>query len=809
MDRRPEPALATFFEFRLAARTLRKSPASAAIATLALGLSIGLSTLVFSIVQGAMLRGLPLPRPEGILRIERLVPSRGVVWPTVHDISAWSEGTRSFEAIGAYTTRLVNLSARGADDLPEQIRGAAVSYEVLELLGVRPVAGRLFSREDDVEGAPPVAIIGWEVWQRRFGGDPAVVGTTLRANGEETVIVGVLPEGFGFPESHRIWLPLRADASRYDWQSAPSVQAAGRLRDGVPVERATAELNAVAARIALEHPDTHEGSSVRLRSFTEFGGQDRAMLYVMMAAVLAVLAIACVNVANLLIGRAIVRTREVGIRTALGASRWRVAMPFLAESLVLAVAGAALGILVAMVGLRIFNGSIQLQEPPFWIRFVIDRQTMAFVAGACCLCALLAGVVPALQAARLSLTDTLRDESRGTSSFRLGKLSRWLVIGEIALSMGLLVAAGLLVRSVLHLDTLDVGVPAEEVFTARVNLLGERWSDPDAQLRFASDLQARMAALPNARAAALSSSLPGVGGGWTRLEIDGEPAADGPSQIIAANPIVSPGYFELFVAQPVRGRDFSLTDNPDAEPVTIVNEAFERRYFDERGALGRRIRIANPDATWMTVVGVVPDLLESGSQNERPEAYYRALAQQPIRSITLSVRTVGDPLQLVPQVRERVRVLDPDLPLSNIATLRTRVRDASFRLGIFGGLFASFGAAALLLASVGLYGVMSFSVGQRRREMGVRMAIGARPMDVVRLVLGQGLRQVAIGLAIGIVLAFLLARAIAASLFQVSSGDPATFIAIILILLGVALVACGLPALRATRIDPIEAFRTE
>jgi predicted permease len=801
--------LSPFFDLRLAARTLRRSPASAAIAAFALGLGIGLSTLVFSIVQGAMLRGLPLPQPEEIVSLERLVSNRGVMWPTVHDIAAWREGSRAFESIGAYATRLVNLSFASADDAPEQVRGAAVSHEVLELLGVRPVAGRLFTPEDDVEGAPPVVIIGWELWRRRFDGAASAIGSTIRTNGVESVIIGVLPEGFGFPESQRLWLPLREDARRYDWASAPSMQATGRLRDGVPIERAKAELDAIFARIALEHPDSHEGSTVRLRSFTEFGSQDRAMLYVMMAAVLAVLAIACVNVANLLIGRAIVRTREVGIRTALGASRWRVALPFLAESIVLALAGAAFGVVVALVGLRIFNGAIQLQDPPFWIRFVIDGQTMAFVAFACGLCALLAGVVPALQAARLSLTDTLRDESRGTSSFRLGRLSRWLVIGEIALSMGLLVAAGLLVRSVLHLDTLDVGVPADEVLTARVSLLGDRWSDTEAQLRFSSELLPRIAALPSARAAAFSSTLPGVGGGWSRLEIDGEPPTDGPSQIVAANPIVSTGYFELFEAPPVRGRDFAITDNAGAEPVTIVNEAFERRYFDERGALGRRIRIAAPDAQWLTVVGVVPDLLESGSQNERPEAYYRPLTQQPIRSLTMSVRAVGDPLMLVPQLRERVHALDPDLPLSNIATLRTMVKNASFRIGIFGGLFASFGAAALLLASVGLYGVMSFSVGQRRREMGVRMAIGARPADVLRLVLGQGLRQVAIGLGIGIVLAILLARAIAVSLFQVGSSDPLTFIAIIIILLGVALVACGLPALRATRIDPIEAFRTE
>jgi predicted permease len=795
-------------ELLMATRTLRRAPVSAAIAVFALGIGIGLSTLIFSILQGAMLRGLPFDEPDELVRVFRADDQRGsTLFPSIHDYAAWRDAGRSFEGLGALYRGTVNLSG-GVDELPERMRGAFVTPSVFELLGVRPALGRLFTTDDDVVGAPAVMLLGWEVWQRRFGGDAAAIGRTVRANGIETVIIGVLPERFGFPESQQVWLPLRMHASTIPWGGGRWVDVVGRLGDGISMDAATADLSRVTARIAEEHPETHRGLSAHVETFAELGDDERALLYIMLVAVMAVLVIACVNVANLLIARAILRTKEVGIRMTLGASRWRVALPFLAESAVLAAGGALLGVAIAYAGLGVFNRSITVHDPPFWIYFTINGLVLGFVALAAAIAAVLAGVVPAWQAARLALHDTLKDESRGTTGFRMGRLSRGLVVAEIALSLGLLAGAGLMIRSVLKLNTIDLGFPAERVFTARVGLPESGFEEPDAQRRFAADLLARLETLPGAESVTLAGTLPGRGDvGASTIAIEGRDG-EGDAAYAVSN-VVSPGYFRTFDSPPVRGRDFAAADDGGAPPVAIVNLSFERRFFEDGDALGRRIRVGGEDAPWLTVVGVVPDLLESGVQNWRPEAVYRPIAQAPTRFITMAARVPARPLALTPAVRDHVRALDPDLPLYDVRTLHQGVLDANFITGITGGLFAAFGMAALILASVGLYGVMSFSVDQRRREVGVRMAMGATSGDVLSLVLLQGMRQVAVGLVIGAFLAFGLSRALASSLFGVSPQDPLALVGTALLLTAVAAVACTVPALRATRVDPLEALRAD
>jgi predicted permease len=777
----------------------------------ALGLGIGLSTLVFSITQGAMLRGPPFPEPEEIVRIDRLGQEGGRTIPTLHDYAAWSEGTQSFAALGAYFTNNINVRSAGAS-APEFVRGAIITPSVLELLGVQPVMGRLFNAADTRESAEPVMLISWEVWQRVYQGDRAVIGRTLRANGVETVIVGVLPEGFGFPETEQMWRPLRMNASSIAWGSGERVQVIGRLRAGVAIAAADTDLDRIAARLAQEHPETHRNLTVHVSRFGELGDDQTAMLFIMLAAVAAVLLIACVNVANLLIGRAITRTKEVGVRIALGASRYRVALPFLTESVILAACGALLGIAVAYGGLVIFNRTVELHNPPFWIFFAIDRAVLTFVAVATAVAAILAGVIPALQAARLSLPDTLKDESRGATGFRLGRVSRGLVIAEIALSLGLLVGAGLMIRSVVKLNTIELGVDGEKVFVTRVALPQATYPDPEARRLFAAELWARLQTLPGARTVALSSTLPGPGGGpSSAIAMEGSTRADGSAAAYAMVPTVSAGYFQTFAAQPLRGRDFSPADDAGALPVAIVNRSFERKYFTDGNALGRRIRVASggSENSWLTVVGVVPDLLESGVQNWRPEVVYRPIGQNPISYVRIVVHTSANTADFTRPVRDVVHAIDPDLALYQTNTLRGAVADANFITGIVGGLFTAFGSAALVLASIGLYGVMSFSVGQRRREVGVRMALGAKPLDVLSLILRQGMRQVLFGLAIGAFLAYALARGIAASLFGISPQDPLTLVGTTLLLVTVAAVACAVPALRATRTDPLEALRSE
>lgn len=802
--------MAPLRELSRALRTLRRSPGSAVIAVFALGLGIGLCALVFSMIQAVMVRGLPFHDPDQLVEVYRRNPTRGsYLMPTIHDYAAWRESGRAFADLGAYYSGTVNLSGGGTDQVPERMRGAFITPSVLSLLGVRPAAGRLFVEEDDQVGAPPVILLGWDVWQQRFQGDPGVVGRVIRANGVETVVVGVLPAGFGFPESQQVWLPLRLDASRISWENDRYIGAIGRLKPGVTMAAATTDLDRVAARLAQEHPDTHRGLTVQVSPFGRLSDRNRAMLLIMFAAVIAVLMIACVNVANLLIGRAIVRTKEVGIRMALGAGRFQVAAPFLAESTVLAAGGALLGIAVAHASLRVFVHAIEVHNPPFWLRFTIDGTVLGFIALAAVGAAILAGAIPAWQAARLSMHDTLKDESRGATGFRLGRLSSGLVVAEIALSLGLLAGAGLMVRSVLELNATDLGVPGKEIFVARVALPAASYAAADAQRRFAADLQTRLEAMPGAESVAVASGWPGRGGGSGAIAIEGQSDTDDHGLVYAMVPIVSTGYFATFDARPIRGRVFTPADAAGALPVALVNRAFERRYLGAGNGLGRRIRVGGPDQPWLTVVGVVPDLLESGVQNWRPEAVYRPIAQFPIRFIAMAVRTAAHPLDLTAPVREQVRALDADLPIYDINTLHGAVQDANFMTGLFAGLFGAFGSAALLLAAVGLYGVMSFSVNQRRREVGVRMALGANSADVLRLVLLRGMRQVALGLALGTVLAYALARGIASALFGVSPLDPLALAGTVLVLVAVAALACVVPAIRATHTDPLEALRAE
>jgi predicted permease len=700
----------------------------------------------------------------------------------------------------------VNISGDN-EEVPQRLSGAAVTASTLRLIGVRPVIGRMFEEADEVEGAPPVMLISFQTWQQRFGGDPTIVGAVLRANGVLTTVAGILPEGFEFPYSQQIWQPLRIDPDRTPWGTR-TVRVIGRLRDGATPEAASQDLNAIAARLAQEQPETNAGMGVHVERFGEIGDQDRAMLFIMLAAVAGVLIIACVNVTNLLIGRAIVRTKEVGIRVALGASRIRVAMPFLAESVVLAMAGALVGIAIAYVSNGIFVRSIELADPPFWFRWGIEGDTLVFVASAAVTAAILAGVMPALQAARMALHDTLKDESRGASSFRLGRASRWLVIAEIALSVALLVGAGLVVRSANALNTFDLGVDADAVFIGHVELPAAMYGDAEARRRFTDDLQVRLAALPGVRVAALSASIPGRYGGSMSVEIEGM-SRTARSSLTVRTPIVSPGYFRLFADGPVRGRIFEAYDDEVGENVVVVNEAFERRWLDGGEAVGRRVRLGDAEARWSTIVGVVPDLHESGVENAPPPAIYRPLAQAPISFITIAARTDARPLDLAAPIRDQLAAVDPDLPLFQTGTLRSIISGDNFRIRIAAGLFAMFGVAALLLSAVGLYGVMSFAVGQRRREVGVRMAIGARPADVLRLIVGQGLRQVALGLAIGAFLAVGLGRLMTWALFRVSPADPLTFASIGLLMTSVSLLACGVPAVRASRVDPLESLRTD
>jgi putative ABC transport system permease protein len=797
-------------DLRYGARKLVRNPGFAAISVLTLALGIGLTTTMFSIVYGALYRGLPFDESERLIHLERNnlprdIESMGV---TLHDLRDWREQQRSFEGLAAWTNGTVNVAG---SEKPERYDGAYMSANTFRLLRVQPLLGRTFRDGDDAPGAPAVAVLSHELWQTRFRGDRNVIGQTIRANGVSAEIVGVMPEDFQFPFSEDLWLPLRMELEpkRGD---GDQVEVFGRLKPGVSLDQAAVEMSSIARRLALEYPESNRDVGAVVKPYTEeyIGDEVSALLFTMLGAVFLVLLIACANVANLLLSQAAMRAKEVGIRAAMGASRWRIMKQFLTEPLALAFIGAVIGTGLAWLGVGAFNRAIAPTDPPFWIDIKIDAPILLFVLGVTVFCTLVAGILPAMRASSGNVHDVLKDESRGSSSFRGGKLSRVLVVMEVALSVALLVAAGLTIKSVTRLRTIDFGFPTRDIFTARVGLPETDYPDSVSQGQFLTQLHQRLAEVPGVEAYALSTALPVLGSGMDNVAIEGKSYAEDKDYPATHFQSVSPGYFSTFQVA-VEGRDFSDQDRPGSLPVAIVNTSFARLHFPGQQAVGRRIRMGDSDtqAPWRTIVAVVPDMWSDGTDNEDPQAVYFPLAQVPERFVSIIARPRGEPGTLAAPVREVVSGIDPDLPTYFVSTLQARIDEQTWFYRIFGALFMIMGFVALVLAAVGLYGVMAFNVGRRTREMGVRMALGARGADVIRLVLRQGLWQIAIGLVLGLAMAAGLANLLKIILFQVSALDPLIFGLTVVVLVAAGLAACFIPARRATRVDPMVALRYE
>ncbi|MBR9988126.1 MAG: ABC transporter permease [Gemmatimonadetes bacterium] len=799
-------------DIRFGARMLIRNGGSTAISVIALALGIGLTTMMFSIVWGAILRGLPVDRAEQLVSIQRTNLSEGQdrMSATLHDYEDWKEQQRSFAGLAAYFTGTINVSGT---DRPERYDGGFVAAETFDVLGVRPLMGRGFTADDDRPGADGVMLLSHDTWQTRFGADPGIVGRVVRANARPTTIIGVMPEGFGFPNTEQVWIPLARSASQYARGEGQGVSVFGRLRDGVTIDEASMEMAAIAQRLATAYPETNEGISTRVMPYIKgfMGDEPVTMLFTMLGAVFMVLVIACANVANLLISRAAARSREVGIRTAMGASGIRVVRQFLTESLILSFAGAALGIVIAVVGIRIFNNAIAPTDPPFWIDIRLDGGVLLFVLAITALSSLLSGAIPAWQAARANVADVLKDESRGASSFRLGRISRALVVTEIALSAGLLVCSGLMIKSVTKLRTVDFPFATEEVLTVRIGLPEAQYQDAATQRRFFDELMPRLRQLPGTAGVGLIQALPALGAPGSRFALEGATYPTDRDYPTSHTILTGPGAFEALGVEMREGRAFNEQDREGNMQVAIVNEEFVRRFLSGQDPLGRRIRVGTAESTeeWRTIVGVVPDLYAGGLSGDADhQAIYTPLAQGGARFMSVVARASGgDPLLLTQGVREAVLAVDADLPIYFVQTLQKAINDNNWFYMIFGSLFMVFGGVALFLAAVGLYGVMSTSVRQRTREMGVRMALGARAGDVRGLVMRQGIIQLAIGLVLGLTLALLLSSQLQMLLFDLDPRDPVIFIAISAVLSVTALTACLIPAIRATRVDPMQALR--
>ena len=797
---------------------LIKYPTLSFVAVLTLGLGIGLSTTVFCVVNGGLFKGLPFPDAERVVAVVATSPQQNQPRQPIsdQDLVVWQARQTSFEHLGAYDFTAASLST--ADGRPERFRGALLTVEAFEALGVQPILGRGFRAGDDRKGAEPVVLISHDLWRDRYGSAADIVGRNIRVNGTYRTVIGVMPERFGFPILETLWMPLTMDPLAKPRGQGPSHTVIARLKPRVSVSQARTEAAAIASQLATEFPATNRGIGADVMPYARviLGPEIYALLYTMLGAGIGVLLIACVNVSNLLLARASLRRREVAVRMALGAGRNRVVRQHLTEVLVLAFLGAGIGIVMSIFGSQWFTQAISVNPPPFWMSFGLDYHVMWFVLGLIVLASLFAGTLPALHAARVDVGAALKDDSRSSTSAGLGRFSSGLVIAELAVSCGLLIAAGLMVKSVVQLKNVKMPFGVENVLTARVDLPIANYPDSAASIRFFERLLQKLQSIPGVDAATLSDGLPAAGNGAIPVEVEGKTyQPDHSDAPLAREGIITLGYFDTFQTRILSGRDFTIGDEATSQPVAIINASFARTQFPGVSPVGRQMKRfprSGHAEPWMTIVGVVPDLIMEGigNNNASPVGYYIPISQSDVANgVRMALRTRGDPAAMTSLTRAAVASLDSDLAIYEIDTMRTVIDRQTWFYTVFGTFFMSFGFCALFLAAAGLYGVMSFAVTQRTREMGVRSALGAQGLQLILLVMRRSVVQLAAGLVLGLGLAIVASGALQPVLYHVNPRDAIVFSTVIVTLAVASLVASFLPARRVTKIDPVLALAAE
>jgi putative ABC transport system permease protein len=797
-------------DLRYGARSLLKSPGLMIVATLALGFGIGLTATMWSIIYGAMIKGLPYDDPQSIVAVWRTNPSRDIdrMGVTVQDFADMQKEQKSFSQLGAFTCGTFNVS--GADARAERFDGCWMTGEAMAIPRIAPVLGRLFQPADDRPGAERVAMIGHSLWQNRYAGASDIIGKSVRVNGQPHTVIGVMPDGFLYPQNTQIWAQLTIDPLATQRRDAPQYQVVGRIRPGSNMDEASVDLDRIMKRIESENKETNEGVRALVQPYVKafIGDEPARLLYTMLGAVGLVLLIACANVANLLLDRAAHKTKEVGIRTALGASRGAVVRQFLAEAVILSLLGAVIGTAIAQAGVVMFTRAIADTQPPFFIDIRLHPPVLIFIVGVALLASLVSGFLPAFQSSRADINEILKDESRGASSLHIGKMSKALVVFEIALSCGLLVAAGLMTKSVTKLRNIDPGFVFDNVFTARVGFPAGM-SDSVKQRMFWEQLPGRLAEIPGVRAASVSSGLPGANMGDNRFIPEGKTYARPQDMPEAQNISVTPDFFRTFQIPIRQGRAFTEADRRDAPKVAIINQKFAETHFGGGDAVGRRFRIPGDrdSLEWRTVVGVVPNILTGETENPWGEVYFLPFAQAGSNFASMTLLNSGPPMAVTQQVRDAVASLDADLPIYWVYSMEEALARRTWFVRVFGTMFMIFGGIALFLAGIGLYAVMAFSVSRRTREVGIRMALGASSGNVVSMIFRQGMIQMGVGLAFGLALAFGVSRLLSLILFDVQPRDPQIFGGVVAVLLIAGALACFFPARRATAVDPLVALR--
>jgi putative ABC transport system permease protein len=793
-------------------RQLIKNRGFTAIAILTLALGIGACTAIFSVVNAVLLRPLDYPDPAHLVGIRETqlpdFPEFSVSPPNFLD---WEKQTKSFEYLAAYSNANVNLTGEGE---PQRLVGVKTTAHYFDVYGVKPVLGRALLPEEDAPGKNHVVVLSYPFWQRVFAGNANVVGRLLQLNGEPYTVVGVTPSGFGLANKVDAWIPMAfaPDETANDNRGAHYLNVAGRLKPSVTVAQAEAELKVLAAQLAKQYPDSNKGWGIFMLPLHDFAVRDvRPVLYTLLGAVGCVLLIACANIANLLLARATARHREISIRAALGASRARLMRQLLTESVLLALCGGLAGVLLARWGL---DTLLALAPPnlPRMAEIHLDKGVLVFSLALSIVTGLAFGIAPAWLAARTDMNEALKQGSRGsTEGGARGRLRSALVVIEVMFALMLLGGAGLLARSFVKLAHVDPGFVPENATLLRLSLPQKKYALPEQQTAFANALLERLKILPGVQAAGLTHSMPLVGDYVLGFNIEGRPPI-APSDLPNTNYYsVTPEYFRAMGIRLVRGRIFTAQDDAKAPRVAIINETLARQHFPNEDPIGKRINITTggPDA-WREIVGIVNDIKQYGVDKSTSNQSYEPFAQNPFfSSLNVVIRTNGPPAALLGALRPAVYAVDKDQPVGTIRPLEEIMADSIARQRFAMLLLTVFSLVALIIAAVGIYGVMAYSVVQRTGEFGIRMALGAQQADVLRLVLAQGGKLVGLGLLLGLVAMLSASRAMASMLFNTSAYDPLTLSAITILLGAVALVACILPANRATKVNPIEALRAE
>ncbi len=806
-----------FQDVRYGIRTLLKNPGFTAIAIITLALGIGANTVIFSVVDSVLLRPLPFKDSDRLVLLWETDPQqnnpdgKNAQVAGIANFTDWNSQNQVFDDMAAYFNWTYNLT--GIDE-PERLEAAVVTGSFFDVLGVQSSMGRTIIPDDDQSGKDNVVVLSHGFWQRRFGSDAAIIGKSITLNRNSFTVIGVMPPDFNFPDRKiELWVPAGFSAAQKQDRAGKFLKVIGRLKPGMKVEQARAALVAIAGQLEQQYPDTNAGWSVALAPFQENEvSSTRPALLLLLGAVGFVLAVACANVSNLLLAKGAARRKEMAIRAALGASRRRLIGQMFTESALLALLGAGAGILLAVWGMDILI-SLNPGDIPRLAEARIDGRVFAFTLALSILTAFIFGIVPALFASKPDLQEAIKETGQTVTSSSGLKFHNLLIVSEIAVTLVLLVGAGLMIRSFLQLHEVNPGFNTENMLTMRIWLPASRYPSNEQQTAFFQQVIDRIETVPAVRAVGAIQDIPLKANrmGFS-FRVEGRTATPAVEEPNAAYRAITPEYFRTMSIPLLGGREFTRQDDRNAPPVVIINRSMAQQFFSGEDPIGKRIRFGEQDAPWYSIVGIVGDVKHMGLDAQEGAAFYQPYDQKQfsfLRWMTLVMRTDSEPTGVIAAVRSQVQAVDKDQPVYDIATLEQLLSTSVAKPRFYTALLGSFALLALVLASVGIYGVMSFSVNRRRRELGIRLALGADRRDIFKLVVARGLLLTLTGVGIGMVASFALTRVMSSLLFGVTATDPLTFIAIPLILTGVALAACFIPARRATNVDPMVALRHE